>query len=233
MPAVALPQQYTGTIVRQEAISPKVRWMQLTADRPIPFAPGQYASFLIDNNRRPLSFASLPTDKLIDFVVDVSPGGVASKFIANLKPNDEVKMLAPYGRFTLKTTHSRPYLFIATGAGIAPIRAQIKFLLAQEKPRQLSLIFGNHHEEYLLFAEEWQKLAEQQKNFAFIPVLSEPSESWSGERGLVTEVVPRRVANFADYDVYVCGNPQMVKDTLAMLPGNGVPSVYIHTEQFR
>lgn len=228
MPAVVLPQQYTGTVIRQEAISPKVRVLQLQPDRPIPFAAGQYASFLINNSRRPLSFASLPTDKLIDFVVDISPGGVASQCVQNLKPGDSVQMLAPYGRFIIQINHQRPYLFIATGVGIAPIRSQIKAVIG----RTVTLVFGNHNEEYLLFPEEWRKLVEEQPNFTFIPVLSEPSEAWQGERGLVTEVTPRRIANLAECDVYVCGSPAMVKDTLAILQQHGVPSEYIHTEKF-
>lgn len=229
MPTIILPQKYTAKVVKKEQISPKVRWVQLTTDRPIDFAPGQYASFLINNNRRLLSFASLPTDLLIDFVVDISPGGVASQYVLNLKPGDTVQMLAPYGRFIVQTNHQRPYLFIATGAGIAPIRSQLKAILG----RPATLIFGNHSEEYLLFADEWQELAEQLANFTFIPVLSEPSAAWAGERGLVTEAAPRQIPNLAEHDVYVCGSPAMIKDMLAVLAAHQVPLEHIHAEQFR
>lgn len=53
----------------------------------------------------------------------VNPG-VASSFIYNLKPGDEVMVSGPYGEFFVEDT-DREMMFIGGGAGMAPMRSHI------------------------------------------------------------------------------------------------------------
>lgn len=230
---VAIPKEYTATAVTKEQLSPKIFFVQLKADTPFPFTPGQYGSWLIREHRRPLSFASLPSEEMLDFVIDVSPNGVCSQYTKALEIGQSVRLLAPYGRFTVPEGIDRPLLFIATGSGIAPIRAQIKQVLSQTSPAHpIHLFFGNRDENYLFMADEFTQLAQQHPNFHFTPVLSEPSENWTGAKGLVTQVIPTTIKDLPTWSAFICGNPQMVLDMSAVLEQHGIPPEHIHTERF-
>lgn len=232
MTTITRPQEYQGTVVTKKALSPKIIYLQLTPAKPVPFVEGHYGSWLIGSHRRPLSFASHHLDPRLDFVIDISPAGVCSQHTKQLTLNDTIRFLAPYGRFILDPDSHGPILFIAAGSGIAPIRSQIKKLVRDNYPHPFTLIFGNKDQDHLLFQDEFTALEKSQPNFHFIPVLSEPSNTWTGHKGLVTTVTPQVIPDLAEHTAYICGSPGMVADTTAMLLAHGLPPTAIHTEKF-
>lgn len=233
MAIVVIPKQYTAVVLAKKQLTPKMFWLSLRPAIPVPFTPGQYASWLIGQQRRPLSIASHRLNEPLEFVVDVSPHGTCSQLVEHVQPGESVTFMAPYGRFVVDKTDTRPLLFIATGSGIAPIRAHIYDLLASGGKQPIRLFFGNRDQDHMFLTEEFSELVDRYPTFSFIPVLSEPSPAWTGQRGLVTTVVPNQVPDLPAWSVYVCGSPQMVKDTIAMLQKQGVPKEQIHSEEFK
>jgi len=229
---ITIPREYTGTIMTSHFISSTVVFQQIKIDDPLSFIPGQYASFLLDIHRRPLSFASLPENDLLDFAIDITPGGVCSQYAARATVGQKVRFLAPYGRFVLEEPNTRPILFVATGTGIAPIRAQLKDLFKTVPSQPVTLVFGNYDEGRILFRDEFEKLAAEHANLTFIPVLSDADKPWAGETGWVTHVIPRLIPNLPEWSVYICGNPPMVRDMQALLLEKGLAKEHIHSEQF-
>lgn len=227
---VVIPRQYQGSVIANDRLTPKIYWLRLQLPEPINFTPGQYGSFLIDAFRRPLSFASLPSS-IVEFVIDVSPGGVASQYTIACKPNDVVNFMAPYGRFVIADP-TRPIVFIASGSGIGPIRAQILDLLQKKSEAPLTLVFGNRDSANTFFIEEFTQLAKQHPHFTFIPACSEEDPTWTGERGLVTDVAKRLVPSLPQSDCYICGGPAMVTAAMTMLQEMGIPPTQIFTEKF-
>ena len=71
-------------------------------------------------------------------------------------------------------------------------------------------------------------------NFSFIPALSdEPAESpWTGERGLVTEVIRRQLSDGFGAEAYLCGPPPMIDAALKLLHRLGVDPADIHYDKF-
>lgn len=230
--AIVLPEQYSATVTAKKQLTPKMWWVASQSTVPLPYIAGQYGSLLLDGQRRPLSFATPPEATKIEFLVDVSPNGVCSNFIKDVQPGAIYELLAPYGRFTLPEAISRPMLFVATGSGIAPVRAQIQQALALGTTQNLILLFGNKNEEFAFLDEEFTALSTQHPNFKFLPILSEPTPSWTGRQGLVTEAMTQVVEDIAQWDIYVCGNPTMVKDVRAIAEQLGVPKEQVHFEQF-
>lgn len=228
---VAIPKEYAGTVVKKEQWSPKVYFLQLSWEKQFAFTEGQYVSFLIDNHRRPLSIASLSTADTLDFVIDVAPQGVCSKFTEVAKVGDHIRYMAPYGRFVLDEADPRPRFFVATGTGIAPIRAHLQRAVIQKHSPPMTLLFGNISEEHILFHLEFTALAAANKNFTYMPVLSEPSAQWTGQKGWVTHLMPT-LPNLTGFTAYICGHPDMVKDAKALLLQHGVPKEYIRTEAY-
>lgn len=227
-----IPVQHSGIVTSTAVLSPKIIHIALRREQPLNYTAGQYASFLIENARRPLSYATPDDGGDLEFIVDIAPDGIASKYVAALAVGDVVQFLTPYGRFMVDHGDTRPLVFLATGSGIAPIRAQIQDELQHGTERPITLLFGNRDEAHMFLLDEFYALEKQYPNFTFIPVCSEPTNSWQGERGLVTEVVLRRVPDLLAHSAYICGGPAMVKDSLALLLSQGIPKEFLHTEQF-
>ena len=55
---------------------------------------------------------------------------------------------------------------------------------------------------------------------------------WSGERGLITDVVERLHEQLAEVDAYLCGPPPMVDAAIAMLDQSGVPESRVYYDKF-
>ena len=66
----------------------------------------------------------------------------------------------------------------------------------------------------------------------FVPALSEDSNGWKGESGLITDVVNRLEGDITEVDAYVCGPPPMVEATIALLEAKGVPEAHIYYDKF-
>ena len=64
------------------------------------------------------------------------------------------------------------------------------------------------------------------------PALSEDSNGWAGETGLITDVVERLEDDVAEVDAYLCGPPPMVDAAIALLEAKGVPEAHIYFDKF-
>lgn len=68
-----------------------------------------------------------------------------------------------------------------------------------------------------------------------MPALSEADaagEDWSGETGLITDVVERLEDDVSEVETYLCGPPPMVDAAIAVLDAKGVPESRIHFDKF-
>jgi propane monooxygenase reductase component len=86
----------------------------------------------------------------------------------------------------------------------------------------------------LFHLDELAALAERLPEFTFVPALSEAADGdgWSGETGLITDVVERLEDDLAEVDAYLCGPPPMVDAAIAMLERLGVPESHIYFDKF-
>ena len=65
-----------------------------------------------------------------------------------------------------------------------------------------------------------------------MPALSEDSNGWKGEAGLITDVVDRLEEDIAEVDAYVCGPPPMVEAAIPLLERLGVPEKRTFYDKF-
>jgi NAD(P)H-flavin reductase len=228
---------YTFKVVSNEEIAPNILQLVVTADGAENFLGGQYYSFKVaDKVNRSYSIASGPQQKDIEFIVDITPGGPGSKFVEALKPGDEFSGMGAFGFFTLEKTNTadseEPLLFVATGTGIAPFRSMIIDLLENKKTtRPITLYFGLRYDDQTYYFEDFYKLAEKYPNFRFVPVISRPSEKWSGEVGhCQTSIMKQPVVENAK--VYICGRSETVVAMAQDLIDYGYPKERVHFEKF-
>jgi ferredoxin--NADP+ reductase len=100
--------------------------------------------------------------------------GVASNYLCDLRPGDEVRVTGPSGkRFLLP---ARPgehdYVFVATGTGIAPFRGMILELLSTAPGSRIVLIMGSPYTTDLLYDAELRELAAGHGNLTYLTAVS-------------------------------------------------------------
>jgi propane monooxygenase reductase subunit len=100
--------------------------------------------------------------------------------------------------------------------------------------RPAAYYYGARTKTDLFHLEELEQLGDRLPGFTFVPALSEAADGdeWTGESGLITDVVERLEGDLAEVDAYLCGPPPMVDAAIAMLEARGVPESHIYFDKF-
>lgn len=206
-----------------------------------PFKAGQFVLLdvpLLENpadiQTRAYSIGSEPNEQDILLAVKLKAGGRSSTWVEKaLHEGSHATMQGPFGNFTLPAVSHKPYLFLATGAGLAPFRAHIRELLARDEEHAIDLVFGVRTEEELFWTAEFEELAQKHERFSFHVTLTRGPDEWKGHRGRVQAVGKQVAPDVAERIVYACGNPDMTKELKPMaLEQWGVPKQDLHVEGF-
>ncbi len=209
------------------------------------FTQGQYLTLRADIDgqdlRRSYSICAGVDDGELRVGVRKVRGGVFSNWInEHLKPGDEVKVMAPQGRFfvPIEPGASRHHVGMAGGSGITPILSIMKTVLAREPHSRFTLIYGNRQLRSTMFKEELEDLKNRYMSRLVLQhVFSDehtdaPINSGVMNRDKLGEFL-RTVVPAAQIDhVYVCGPFQMNDEAEAALLAAGVPEERIHIERF-
>lgn len=192
----------------------------------VDFAAGQYINILLeDGQKRAFSFASAPHDNaLIELHVRLVPGGrFTTRVFESMKVGDEVRFEGPVGRFTLHAG-DRPILFVAGATGFAPIKSIVEDAFHRGVQRPMRLYWGVRRPEDLYLRELAERWAREHRNFAFVPVVSEPlpTDAWTGRTGLVHEAMLADIPDLRGHEVYVCGSVRMVENAVPALLAQGL-----------
>ena len=124
-------------------------------------------------------------------------------------------------------------MFIAGGAGMAPIVSLLRSMVEKGTDRPATFYYGARTAEDLFHLEELDRLVGELPNLRFVPALSEAAgDGWTGETGLITDVVDRMEDDLADVDAYLCGPPPMVDAAIALLERRGTPESHIYFDKF-
>jgi propane monooxygenase reductase subunit len=110
---------------------------------------------------------------------------------------------------------------------MAPILSLLRSLGESGSERDAIYYYGARTEADLFHLEELSALPGE-----FVAALSEDSNGWHGEAGLITDVVDRLEADCSEVDAYVCGPPPMVEAAIALLDAKGVPEAHIYFDKF-
>ena len=233
--------ELTGTVDRREHLSHDILWLglQLAEGEKLPFVAGQYIELRIpgtEDTWRSFSMANSPgeTDR-VDLIIKIIPGGAFGTALADgLEIGDQIAVRGPHGTFAVRWSH-RPMVMIAGGSGMAPVLAILKDLVAVRNKRPVLFLYGARSGRDLILTAELEALAARHDWFTYVPALSEPTEQdvdWTGETGLVTDVLMRRLPSMRGYEAYMCGPPPMIDAAIAILEGAGVKPRHIYFDRF-
>lgn len=179
------------------------------------FFAGQYIDIIVGNKNRSYSIANANLQNSeIEIHVGYYASGVFSEYVWNeLKENDVLRFKGPLGSFCLQDTQ-KPILLVCTGTGFAPIKAILGSLVLLESSRQVFLYWGNREttDFYLLELLEIWKAKLQLR--ATLCVSREDIAPF--KHGHVTKYLEQDFTDLSGYEVYACGNLQMIEDVYEM-----------------
>jgi propane monooxygenase reductase subunit len=222
-------------VVSKDPVTHDMRHLVLRLIEPgeIKFFPGQYMDISVPGTDQVRSFSMANTSSrngLLEFVIKVYPDGLFSQFLdKELQVGDRLELTGPFGVFTLRDSDAE-LVFVGGGAGMAPILSLLRSMAERGIQRRATFFYGARTQGDLCFAEELASIADKLPNFTYLPALSH--EDWTGETGLITDVVKRLRGNLAGAHAYVCGPPPMVEAAIPLLETLGVEDKRVYYDKF-
>lgn len=196
------------------------------------FLPGQYLDLIFKGIKRSYSIANAQSkDKEIELHIRQVPLGQMSELVfGKVKENQLMRIEGPKGTFFVRDGE-RPLIFLATGTGIAPIKAMTSKLLECQDQRPIYIYWGMRSLNEL-YVDELQHLAEVHKHVHFIPVLSRDMSCEKYRQGYVQNAVLSDFQSLGNIDVYACGSPSMIQSAKSLFVDNGLPSEQFYSDAF-
>jgi len=197
------------------------------------FIPGQYIDVIGPGGmRRSYSLASAPkADNTLELHIRAVENGVMSQYWFNQSAvNDLLRLHGPQGTFFLRNIAKRDLILLATGTGLAPVKAMLEalpILPADQQPQSITVLWGARHEHDLYF--DVVSLPGIKK---YIPVLSRAEATWQGERGYVQDALLRHISDLHNAVVYACGSDAMIHNAISTLTAAGLPSQRFYSDAF-
>ena len=229
---------FRATVANIDILSYNVRGFRFKLVEPphLTFQAGQFIILNVPKDgktvKRAYSIASPPHEPhTVELCIQHVEGGIASTYFWGLKEGDTVSISGPHGNFLLKQPLDYDPVFMATGTGVAPLRAMIKHLVHINFTRDIWLLFGTRYEHGLLYEHEFRSLASMRRNFHYLCTVSRPKD-WHGEVGHVQQTFQKHMTDYANKEIYICGWLEVVKAIYNDLQTVGVPKEKLHYEEW-
>jgi ferredoxin/flavodoxin---NADP+ reductase len=201
--------------------------------------------------RRAYSIASSNLERryLEVYLTLINSGQLTPRLFA-LRHGDQL-FLGPKasGVFTLdRVAPGKAVILIATGTGLAPYISMLRTLLVKDTERRFVVVHGARYSWDLGYRGELESLARLRANFTYIPSITRPDQDqhFRGYSGRVQTLLEQGVVEKesgltldpAQADVFLCGNPEMVKTVKVLLEARGFKADHgketgtIHVEEY-
>jgi len=207
-------------VMRIEKPAPDVAvvHLQLPANDPLRYHAGQYVEFILQGGaRRSYSIANAPHtqgDKpAIELHIRHMPGGLFTDHVfGRMKEKEILRLEGPFGSFFLREDSTKPIVLLASGTGLAPIKAIVEQLAWKNSDRPAVLYWGCRTRRDLYLHAWAEQTARERPNLRYVPVLSDalPEDDWRGRTGFVHRAVMQDLPDLSGHQVYACGAPVMV-----------------------
>lgn len=204
------------------------------------FAPGQFAWLL--TGRTPFSALQHPitmagsaeqgAERRLEFTIKAL-GDWSRAVVPAMAPGQRLWIDGPHGVFTPERTPAIGLVLIAGGVGITPMRSIVRTMRDRGDRRPVLLLHAASSLDRMTFREEFESLAKELA-LTYVPVLEQPPDGWTGERGWIDRALLERhlPAQRAHWQCFVCGPPAMLDAMERLLPQCGLPAERVHTERF-
>lgn len=158
-----------------------------------------------------------------------SVAGSTAEVLCGLRRGDVVEVTQVMGRGFDVERISPPeeystVLIFATGSGISPIRSLIESGFSANKRPDVRLYYGARNLQRMAYQDRFKEW--ESSGVKIVPVLSQPDDNWTGERGYVQAAFARAKKIFSPQatGAVLCGQKQMSEDVTSLLVAEGVSS---------
>ncbi|MGV9307137.1 globin domain-containing protein [Nonomuraea sp. NPDC003727] len=227
------PAWWLAEVIDHERRTEDIAVVTLRPTQRLPYVAGQYVS--VQTARWPrvwrtFSIANAPReDNTIRLHVrGVSGGWVSTTLVRHTRVGDTIMLGPPIGTMIPHESGARDVLCVAGGTGLAPIKAIIDHIITSGRRPNIHLLYGARTAAELYDLPDLVRMESAFPWLRVLPVVSGQS-SYDGMRGRLPEVM-QRFHSWAEHEVYVCGPPAMVHETVRRLQTDGVPPARIHRD---
>lgn len=231
-----LPKQaaafHDGVIVASRALNRNTQLLTIAIDAADRYKAGQFVNLRRhDGLTRSYSIANIPAATgTLQFHIRRLPGGRFSGWVHDeLQVGDTIPVSEPLGQcFYLPDRKEQGLLLIGTGTGLAPLAGILADALVQQHVGPIRLFHGSRTRDDLYFIDEMRALAARHPNFSYIACISSGDAPVGFAQGRANDAALAEHPNLAGWRVFVCGHPDMVKDTQkrAYLKGAKLADIY-------
>jgi NAD(P)H-flavin reductase len=214
---------YLGTLVGVQDLATDIRMFQVELDDPeerasFMYQPGQFAFVsAFGVGEAPFCLTSTANrGSALEFAVNKV--GTVTSAVHRLGEGDVVGVRGPFGNcFPLDEMKGKDMILLGGGIGGAPIRPVIHTILDNRVDYgKLTILWAARLPSLLIFTEEfdeWQAAPDT----ALHLTVDEGDGAWTGNVGLITELLEKVAPSPEDAVTITCGPPIMIKFTLLTL----------------
>jgi len=219
-----------GRVVENRKWTEALFSLRVEAPR-LAFEAGQFVRIALDVEgervARPFSFVNPPDDPLLEFYGIVVPEGPLSPRLARLEPGDTLWVAPrPAGFLVLSELPEAESLWLmSTGTGIAPFLSMLRSETPWKRYREIVLVHGVRHRSELVY----QDLIRSMPKLKYLSFVSREPAPGSLAGRITAAVADGRLEAAAGLritpetsQVMLCGNPDMLTDTTAVLVARGL-----------
>lgn len=220
----------TATVVENKQWNQRLHSLRVETDFPA-FKAGQFTRLAlhIDGEvvSRPFSLVNAPDETPLDFYFIEVADGVLSSRLAKMQAGDEI-LVAPKaaGLLTLDQLPEAKHLYLlATGTGVGPFLSIAKTSQVWDLFEKVVLVHAVRYQDELTYQETIAEIqAEHPDDFIFIPFVSREDCDYALSGRIPQAIEDGRLEQRAglkisaeDSQIMLCGNPEMVQETMDVL----------------
>lgn len=222
------PVTLSGVITRAERPTGDLIKLRVKLESMLDFEPGQYGLLKTPYGpARPYSFASPGGQPVVEFHIRaVSGGKTGEPLYQNAKRGDPVELTGPMGSAYARDLN-RPICLIATGTGMAPMKAVLARLQQIQHPGPVRMIWGNRGAADVYDESSLRALLAGIDDSHLDLVFSR-----EGAKQRVTDVLQTAIPSLMGWTVFCAGNPQMVNDVEQKVAVMGLQPSDWHADPF-
>jgi ferredoxin-NADP reductase len=215
-----------------EYLNADILGIRLKPSRTFAYKAGQFINLFKDETTsRCYSLASVPSldDELFLNVRKVPNGLVSGWIFDSLTAGDDITISEATGDcFYVPGNSGQNILLIATGSGLAPLYGIIRDALLNGHQGKLELYHGNYGVNGFYLVDELRRLAQNHRNFRYVPCVSEGEAPMGYMPGMVLDVALNDNPDLSGWRVFLCGNPDMVSaaQQSTFLAGASMSEIY-------
>lgn len=194
---------------------------------------GQYVNLIRGPIKRSYSVASaFQENAALEFFIKKYENGLMSKYwFDEAKENDLLRLEGPLGSFFLRESNKKNIILLATGTGIAPIKAILEKVSENEAKfadKTFWLFFGARFDQDIF----WEPTKFDSLKLHYTKVLSRELNIFDAYKGYVQEAVMNANIDLSDAQVYACGSNDMIQSAKEVLIQNKVAENNFFSDAF-